>query len=166
MAALVASGLALDSFVFAGFAPSRSNDRNSFLLGLADDDRGAVFFEAPHRIRKTLDAIGLLLVNRPIIICRELTKIHEEVIRISSAEAPGLTLTERGEFTVVIGPPEQTKEIPPSADDKDIYEVFSQSTNTSGRGRRQAIAKTAAHFGLSTNSVYAAIERFKASRPS
>src|SRR4030095_1025032 len=69
MAALVASGLSADSFVFMGFAPARSNDRNKWLMTFADEPRPVVFFEAPHRIKKTLASLASVLVDRPIIIC-------------------------------------------------------------------------------------------------
>jgi 16S rRNA (cytidine1402-2'-O)-methyltransferase len=72
-AALAASGYPADSFVFAGFAPPKSNDRRSWLLALVDEPRTVVFFEAPHRIAKTLSDMADVLGERPITIGRELT---------------------------------------------------------------------------------------------
>ena len=161
MAALVASGLPADSFVFVGFAPAKSNDRNKWLTALADEPRVVVFFEAPHRIRKTLAAISLLLVDRPIIICRELTKLHEEIIRISSADAATLQVTEKGEFSIVVGPKKSSDAPAQIIEDKDVYSYFYQLTNNDGLGRRQALTQTAHRFGLSTNAAYSAVERFK-----
>ena len=104
MAALAASGYSGDEFVFAGFAPSRPKDRKSWLLRLSQDPRAIVFFETPHRINKTLADMGEILVDRPITIARELTKLHEEVVRTTARLATELQIAERGEFTIVLGP--------------------------------------------------------------
>ena len=166
MAALVVSGFPADSFLFGGFAPAKSNDRNKWLSALNSEPRVIVFFEAPHRIRKTLAAVGLLLVNRPIIICRELTKLHEEVIRVASEGAGDVQVTEKGEFSIVVGPMAPVSSARQIAEDKDIYDSFYQLTNSEGLGRRVALAKTADRFGLSTNEAYSAVERFKKSAAS
>ena len=167
MAALVASGLPVDSFVFMGFAPARSNDRNKWLIALADEARAIVFFEAPHRIKKTLAAAAQLLVDRPMIICRELTKLHEEIIRTTTTAAADAPFTVRGEFTVVIGA------LPPSSpvtleniDDNEVFRYFCRLTNEMALDRRPALAQTALRFGLSTNQAYSAVERVKNSGPS
>jgi len=167
MAALVASGLPADSFVFMGFAPAKSNDRNKWLMALADEPRAVVFFEAPHRIKKTLTAVAELLVERPMIICRELTKLHEEIIRTTSTAAANVPLTVRGEFTIVIGP----LQAPPAEalehiDDKDVFNYFCRLTDELALDRRPALAQTALRFGLSTNQAYSAVERVKNSGPS
>jgi 16S rRNA (cytidine1402-2'-O)-methyltransferase len=161
LTALSASGLPSDDFVFAGFAPARLGARTSWLAAIEKESRPVVFFEAPHRIRKTMDEVSKLLVNRPIIICRELTKIHEETIRTTSAALPGLSITEKGEFTVVIGPIFKDSVRPQNIDDKEIYLYFCQLTNIEGLPRRPAVAKAAKFFGLSTKYVYAAVERVK-----
>src|SRR5206468_9930412 len=70
LAALAVSGLPADEFVFAGFAPSRSTDRTKWLRSLAGEQRPIVFFEAPHRIQKTLSELDLMLGERPIIVAR------------------------------------------------------------------------------------------------
>ena len=161
MAALVVSGLSADSFVFAGFAPARSNDRNKWLEALQREARAIVFFEAPHRIRKTLAALSSALVDRPIIICRELTKLHEEVIRVPAVDAGRLQVTEKGEFSIVVGPKTQPDALPETIEDKDVYALFYHLTNNEGLGRRAALIKAADKFGLSTNEAYSAVERFK-----
>ncbi len=97
LAALSAFGLPADAFVFAGFVPAKSNDRNKWLSAFESEERTIVFFEAPHRIRKTLEAISTLLVDRPIIISRELTKIHEEVVRTTTNALAQLKITKSGD---------------------------------------------------------------------
>jgi 16S rRNA (cytidine1402-2'-O)-methyltransferase len=161
LAALVASGLAADSFLFAGFAPARSNDRNKWLAAISMEQRPVIFFEAPHRIRKTLTAISEVLVDRPISVCRELTKLHEEVIRISSNDAKALQITEKGEFSIVVGQRTSIAGQAQVPSDSDIYSYFCQLTNNDGLGRRAALAQTADKFGLSTNEAYSMVERFK-----
>jgi 16S rRNA (cytidine1402-2'-O)-methyltransferase len=166
MAALVVSGLPLDSFVFVGFAPARSNDRNKWLAVLNDEERAVVFFEAPHRIRKTLAAMGELLADRPITICRELTKVHEEAIRLTVSAAGSLQVTEKGEFTIVLGPKPAAQQAAQTIADADVYTFFCHLIENEGIGRRLAISRTASKFGLSTNDAYAAVERSKRGRPS
>jgi len=163
-AALAASGYPADSFVFAGFAPSKSNDRKSWILSLADEPRTVVFFEAPHRIAKTLSDMAVALGERPIIIARELTKLHEQIVRTTARPASQAAIPEKGEFTIVLGPfaPSQNTEI---IDDSELSAFFYQMTDER-KSRRQAIAATAARFGLSTNDVYARLERLKPTRPS
>lgn len=161
LAALTVSGLPADQFVFAGFAPAKSNDRTAWLTAFAEEKRPVVFFEAPHRIRKMLETIPKILVDRPIIICRELTKLHEEVIRTMESGLGELKLTEKGEFTVIIGPKSTTTLHYQIVEDKDVYQYFYHLTNIEGFARRPAITKTAQYFGLSTKSVYSTVERLK-----
>jgi 16S rRNA (cytidine1402-2'-O)-methyltransferase len=166
MAALAASGYPADEFVFAGFSPSRSKDRKEWLQRLSTETRTVVFFEAPHRISKTLSEAAEILADRPITITRELTKIHEETIRTTAIQAPGLNITERGEFTIVLGPYSTEDKHPHTVDDTELQSYFYQMTNGMALSRRQALVATADKFGLSPNTVYARLERLKASGPS
>jgi len=165
LAALAASGYAGDEFLFAGFAPVRSKDRRKWLLSLADEHRVVVFFEAPHRISKTLKDISDLLGERPITIARELTKLHETIISTTSRGVATLTVPERGEFTLVLGPCPPGNHEPVAVADADLQSYFAQMTNSDGLSRRAAIAATAAKFGLSTNDVYARLESLKTNGP-
>jgi 16S rRNA (cytidine1402-2'-O)-methyltransferase len=98
-AALSVAGLADPEFVFAGFPPPLGTARRNWFERLARDGRALVFFEAPHRIRRTLDEAGQYFVNRPITVYRELTKINEELVDTPKTH----DVAERGEFVVVIG---------------------------------------------------------------
>ena len=71
---------------------------------MSQDPRAIVFFETPHRITKTLSDMAEILVDRPITIARELTKLHEEVVRTTARLATVLQIAERGEFTIVLAP--------------------------------------------------------------
>ncbi len=82
--ALVASGLPSDTVVFAGFPPRKGRERAGLLARVANEPSTFVLFESPHRLGKTL---GELPENVPVAVCRELTKLHEEVFRGTAAEA-------------------------------------------------------------------------------
>jgi 16S rRNA (cytidine1402-2'-O)-methyltransferase len=81
LAALSVSGLPTDSFVFEGFMPPKKGRRVAKLKSLADETRTVILYEAPHRIHETLDDMRDVLGNRRIVLARELTKIHEELLR-------------------------------------------------------------------------------------
>jgi 16S rRNA (cytidine1402-2'-O)-methyltransferase len=107
IAALVASGLPSEEFFFAGFLPARANARRGRLAELRAMPATLVFYEAPHRIKATLEDALEVLGDRPAALARELTKIHEEILRGSLHEliqAFGTgSLAARGEMVLVIG---------------------------------------------------------------
>ncbi len=105
LAALVASGLPTDSFLYAGFLPRKDSDRQRLLASLAREPRTLVFYEAPHRLRDSLAALEQLLGDRPLAVARELTKLHEEIFRgkISAARAHFGAQEILGEITLVVG---------------------------------------------------------------
>ncbi len=105
VAALAASGLPTSEFLFAGFLPAKKSHRRARFDALKSLDSTLIFFESPRRIRAAvLDALDVL-GDRPAVIARELTKLHEEFIRgsLSAMELPAGS--ERGEFVLIIGPP-------------------------------------------------------------
>jgi 16S rRNA (cytidine1402-2'-O)-methyltransferase len=104
--ALAASGLPTDAFEFRGFLPSKSGQRRTELESLAQVQHTAVFYEAPHRIVEALeDIVRALGAERPVVVARELTKLHEEFIRGTAAEVLGKLQGRemRGEITLLIG---------------------------------------------------------------
>ncbi len=111
--ALVVSGLPSDSFLYLGFLPRRRAERRKLLAGAATERRTLVVFESPHRLRKSLADFEAVLGDRPLAVCRELTKLHEEIWRGTVAEARAYfdEVKPRGEFTLVIGgaPEEQER---------------------------------------------------------
>ncbi|RLE06850.1 16S rRNA (cytidine(1402)-2'-O)-methyltransferase [Candidatus Aerophobetes bacterium] len=102
--ALVASGLPMDNFVFEGFLGRRKSERMKKLKKLREEERTIIIYEAPHRLKKTLEEIREVLGDRRIAVGRELTKKFEEIIRgrVSEAENIFKERTPRGEFTLVI----------------------------------------------------------------
>jgi 16S rRNA (cytidine1402-2'-O)-methyltransferase len=108
-----------------------------------------------------LSDLGEILGERPITIARELTKAHEEIVRTTANRARELKLRDKGEFTIVLGPQSAQVDKPQQIDDKELTAYFYRMTNNT-RTRREALAMTADKFGLSTNDVYARLERAKA----
>jgi 16S rRNA (cytidine1402-2'-O)-methyltransferase len=165
LTALAVSGFPADQFVFAGFAPSRSLDRKRWFQQLSTENRTVVYFEAPHRVRTSIAEAGQYLGERQICIGRELTKRFETVFRGTVNRLNDLSVPERGEFTIVLGPIDEKAVARPVASDSEILAYFGQIADSS-TSKREAAAKTAHEFGLSTKYVYSLVERGKASSPS
>ncbi|MDH4367991.1 MAG: 16S rRNA (cytidine(1402)-2'-O)-methyltransferase [Dehalococcoidia bacterium] len=100
--ALVISGLPTDQFIYVGFLPRRKGQRQRLLSSIGDEPRTIVAFEAPHRLREALVDIQDILGDRRVSVCRELTKVHEEVFRGRVSQAREHFAEPRGEFTLVI----------------------------------------------------------------
>ena len=100
--ALVVSGLPTDQFVYVGFLPRRKGQRQRLLSSISDEARTIVAFEAPHRVREALTDIEEILGDRRVSVCRELTKVHEEVFRGRMSQARKHFAEPRGEFSLVI----------------------------------------------------------------
>ncbi len=103
--ALIVSGLPGDSFLYLGFLPRRRSERRRLLAEVAGEQRTLIAFEAPHRLRESLADVEAVLGDRALAVCRELTKLHEEVWRgtVAGARAHFDEVEPRGEFTLVIG---------------------------------------------------------------
>lgn len=99
---LVVSGLPTDQFVYLGFLPRRQGQRQRLLGSLAEEPRSLVAFETPHRLGEALSDIEEILGDRRLSVCRELTKIHEEIFRSRVSKAREHFTDPRGEFTLVI----------------------------------------------------------------
>lgn len=105
IAALVVSGLPTDDFHFVGFLPKRNKPLRVKVEAMANEQSTIVAFEAPHRVRKTLAAMEEILgSDRTLVVCRELTKLHEEVLRgtVSEVRQHFDQVEPRGEFTLVV----------------------------------------------------------------
>lgn len=100
--ALAVSGLPTDQFVYVGFLPRRKGQRQRLLSSISDEPGTIVAFEAPHRLREALTDIEETLGDRRVSVCRELTKIHEEVFRGRVSQAREHFAEPRGEFSLVI----------------------------------------------------------------
>jgi 16S rRNA (cytidine1402-2'-O)-methyltransferase len=164
LAALAASGLPTDAFCFLGFPPTRSKDRKKWFLRASGVAGTLVFFEAPHRIRATLRELYRTVGNCQVAVARELTKLHEELVRGPIIDILASPFEERGEFTVVafIGYiPDNRHAVTPSPEAL-LAELGDMTINTSGT-KRQAITLLARKHGLTPNKIYEALETAKKS---
>jgi 16S rRNA (cytidine1402-2'-O)-methyltransferase len=161
MAAVSASGFGGEGFVFLGFPPARAEQRRAWLRGLVLDTRPLVLYEAPHRIRDTLEDVRQIFGDRTIAVGRELTKAHEElVIGPISKYINNLSVT-RGEYTLVLGPPEPGAQSSPELPGTSLIDEFVQLTNSGGLSRRQIVKQLAAKYRVSQRLVYEALEAAK-----
>jgi 16S rRNA (cytidine1402-2'-O)-methyltransferase len=102
--ALVLSGLPPDRFTFYGYVPRKTGERDSLIREAAENPYTCIFYESPHRLLKTLEAFSRILADREVVVARELTKLHEEVLRGTAAEllARFEATPPRGELTVLV----------------------------------------------------------------
>jgi 16S rRNA (cytidine1402-2'-O)-methyltransferase len=164
IAALSASGVSGDAFVFLGFPPARAGARRKWLADLATDSRPLVLYEAPHRIRDTLEDMLAIWGDRTIAIGRELTKVHEQlVVRPISRHLGGLK-TERGEYTIVVAPPAEPPYAAAEAPSAEtIGAEFDYLTENGALSRRAAIRRLSEKYGLKARAVYSMVEEGRSS---
>ena len=154
--ALSISGQSTGRFCFEGFLSMSKKSRREHLDSLRAEKRTMIFYEAPHKLMNTLeDMVEVFGAERPVSFCRELTKLHEEVLRTTLGQAI-VHFTEtppKGEFVLVVaGAPEEAKEVPTATDAAGrVNALISQ-----GLSRKDAIKQTAQELGLPKNAVYAA----------
>ena len=156
MAALSSSGLQTAEFVFLGFPPTRSKDRKLWFGALKEHSRLAVFFEAPHRIRRTLTDLEVELGgDREIGVGRELTKAHEELVIRPISQLIEYFNVPRGEFTLLIPALVRVAGaggMPPSL--TQLQTEFGELTNNKASSRRQALKILADRHGMAVNELY------------
>jgi len=159
-AALAVSGLPSDRFCFEGFLPRKSGERRTRLAQLQAERRTAVLFEAPHRLAECLaDMVAVLGPQRRAVVCRELTKTHEQVLRGTLAELATWAQGQvRGEVTLVLeGAPEPAVDASP-AELARLVAVREQA----GLTRKEAVQAVASETGLPRRDVYDAVVAQKA----
>lgn len=159
--ALVVSGLPTDAFVFAGFLPTAKKMRAEKLKELSRQRWTMVFYEAPHRIKDTLAALTKTLGNRPAAAARELTKVHEEVIRGSLEEIADHfnSVAPRGEFTLVVAgaPPDEAQPREGASWQHIGAAAHVSMLEAEGMERKQAIGEVARLRGLPKKDVYRSV---------
>ncbi len=159
--ALSVSGQSTGRFCFEGFLSTAKKSRREHLKALTGEKRTMVFYEAPHKLLVTLqDMAAVFGGDRPISLCRELTKLHEEVVRTTLAGAiEKYTLQPpRGEFVLVIaGAPEPRKD-PPAAEDAAARVA---ALMAGGMSRKDAVKQAAQELDLPKNTVYGAALHIK-----
>ena len=156
--ALALSGLPSDRFCFEGFLPRKAGERRSRLAALAGEERTLVFFEAPHRVADTLaDLASAFGADRPAALCRELTKVYEEVRRddLGTLAGTARSAPPKGEITLVVaGAPAAA---PPT--EADLRAALAER-EAAGMTRRDAVSAVAREYGVPRRAVYSlAVER-------
>jgi 16S rRNA (cytidine1402-2'-O)-methyltransferase len=149
-AALAASGLPTRRFTYLGFLPRQRGPLRALLRSVKERQETLVAFEAPHRVRATLAALADELGDRPIAVCRELTKLHEEVFRGRISDALAHFEKPRGEFTLVIAGAAEAAPAPP--DERLLDELT--LLRREGAAAREAVASVSQKYGVSRRHVY------------
>ena len=151
--ALSVSGLPTARFTFEGFLPLNKKNRRAQLDGLRTEERTMIFYEAPHKLRSTLEDLSETFgPDRPMAVCRELTKLHEEVVRLTVGEAVERYAAQepRGEFVLVVGGR------PPQAEEPDEDRALErvEQLRREGMALKAAAAQAAEEFGVKKRTLY------------
>jgi 16S rRNA (cytidine1402-2'-O)-methyltransferase len=155
LAALSASGLPTDAFHFAGFLPPKPGQRVHALEALQEEHATLIFYEAPHRLLEALADIRTVLGDRDVVVARELTKIHEEILHGTVSQLLALLADRdmiKGEVTLLVA-----KSTKPREDNRPIEEAV-EAQMRSGLSRMDAIKAVAKSRGLSKRDVYREFE--------
>ena len=155
--ALAVSGLPADAFQFLGFLPRRRKDRQERLREASSSPLTQVMFEAPHRLRATLEDIANAFADRHLAVCRELTKLHEEVFRGTATEALEHFQSPRGEFVLVLAgaPPKVPGDDLPTGNSEELHR-FLEELRADGVRARDAVTQAAERFSIPRNRAYQA----------
>jgi len=151
VSALSAAGLPTDSFRFCGFLPPKSSQRRKTLEQWKPETATLIFYETPHRILEALEDVAAVMGPRPVVVARELTKLHEEFLRGTAAEVRAALASRpsvKGEITLLIG---KTDEL--QTDDTPLEEAV-RAAEQDGMPRMEAIKQVARQRGLSKREVY------------
>ncbi len=154
--ALVLSGLSTRRFSFEGFLNGTNNEKKAFLDKIKDDDRTLIFYEAPHKLKLTLDLMFTVFGNRKITLCRELTKINEEINRTTIEEAVDLYKSKepRGEYVLIVeGAASKTSN---DWENLSIDEHIAFYVENTGISKMDAIKKVAKDRGVPKGEIYKA----------
>ena len=151
LGALMAAGLPTDAFRFCGFLPAKEGQRRKLLEQLRAETCTLIFYETPHRVLQALDDIAEVMASRPIVAARELTKLHEEILRGSAREIAGelgKRSSVKGEFTLLIGKGESE-----TVDERPLAELVA-AAEAEGLSKMEAIKRVARERGLAKRDVY------------
>jgi 16S rRNA (cytidine1402-2'-O)-methyltransferase len=154
VAALAASGMPTDEFLFVGFLPSRAGARRKKLDALKSEPRALVLYEAPHRLAETLADAADILGSRHAVVAREVTKIHEEFLRGTLADLRDAARKRapRGEITLMIGPAVEGE--PQAVPSVSLRQRVEQLEAESGLDRKAALKQAARERGLGKRDAY------------
>ncbi len=151
LAALSAAGEPTDRFIFEGFLPARAAARDKVLQGLRDEPRTVVLYETPHRLLAALAAMATVWgAERPLVVARELTKLHEELFRgtVGAAQAHFGAARVRGELVLVLPPYAAPSPV------RDLPAVLRELLVDRQLPRKEAVKQVAKEFGVARSDVY------------
>jgi len=151
--AIAASGLATDSIFFGGFLPGKKSERRARLKEVSSIPATLVFYEAPHRLAKSLADCAEVLGGRKAVVARELTKVHEEFIRGNLVELSESSLNPKGEIVLLIERAQQKGAVQTDGSASAIAERVSE-LELSGMSSKSALKHAAKEFGLSKSAAY------------
>ena len=154
--ALAVSGLPTGRFTFEGFLPANKKERRTALLRLQGEERTMVVLEAPHKLRATRSDMAEILGDRPVALCRELTKLHEETLRttLSAAVALYAEREPRGEYVLVVAGARPMEE-PAVTLEEGVSRV--QRLREDGIKMKEAVRSVAGQTALNKNELYDAV---------
>lgn len=153
--ALIASGLEAREFSFIGFLPVSSKEKEEKLKQVKEEERTLIFYEAPHKLKNTLQSIEKVMGNRKIVLARELTKIHEEFIRGNVSELIEQTDAPKGEYVILIEKnPISSKEKEKKQKKEMTVEVLYEQYEKQGFEKKEIIKRIAKDKDVSKNEIY------------
>lgn len=156
--ALVAAGFSAHAFYFGGFLPRKEGERARLLESLRALDAALIFYESPHRVANAVEAIAEYYGQRQVALCRELTKLHEEVLRLPAGElAQNLREREtiKGEIVLVIAPPSGQEQVPDLQDP--LLHAHIERELAAGTSQSALAKQLAQDLGISKNKLYGLI---------
>ena len=148
--AIAVSGIAMEGFVYLGFLPRNSGERQRLLKSVISERRSLVLFETPHRLKATLKDAQAVLGDRELAVCRELTKLYEETYRGTISEASEHFDNPRGEFTLMISGATSDDENAPKVDARPLLEELNRQRVSA----RDAVAQISEATGLGRRELY------------
>ena len=163
LAAVVASGFPVLPITVLGFVPNKQSERKAWIHMIAGIRHTVTFFESPLRLKRTLNEAGLVLADRPIAVARELTKVHQEMLRGTCEEVAASLREVKGEITVVVGPAREQARVTGSVDEEQIAAEFWSLARSGRSSRRAVVSELARKFQMSSREVYSIVERSKRS---
>jgi 16S rRNA (cytidine1402-2'-O)-methyltransferase len=165
LAALVASGLPTDAFRFSGFLPPKQGERRDLLESVKDSPRTQVFYEAPHRIVEALDdVVETLGPERPVVVAREVTKLHEEFLRGRARDVLEILKSRgeiKGEITLLIGKPSGNGSGQNANSRVPVRQRIEQIMAEEQLDEKAALKKFAKETGVSKSEAYRELQRSK-----
>ena len=160
LSAAMASGFSLTPLTWLGFSPHRAKDLEGWYRGIDATPHSVCFLESPHRIEASLHAAADILGERPILVARELTKAHQELVRGPASTALASLTSLKGEFTIVVGPrPEVAIEREKVSDEEILAQFGHMEESGEFSSKRKLVAALAAKHGRPTREIYALVSK-------